>query len=126
MLVLAAVLGCAKEQPRPEDSPMSQNGVSATAAEDSTEQRLNLLELAAAVPTDQMPKFLQERMQQSPPTVSLDEVRKLDESTRSHVLAIVERAVTNYQEDARRHRARTNPAQRTADQLQAFLDAARK
>jgi hypothetical protein len=97
-----------------------------SAADDPNESRVNMLALSVAVPVDEMPKFLQERMQATPAVVTLAEVQQLDEPTRADVLATVERAVAHYREAADHYRARTNPAQRTADQLEAFLEAARK
>jgi hypothetical protein len=96
------------------------------AADDSTEPRVTMLALSVAVPVDEMPKFLQERMQATPAVITLEEVKKLDGPTRAEVLATVERAITHYRKEADRYRARTNPAQRTADQLEAFLEGARK
>jgi hypothetical protein len=106
---------------------MSQNeGTQKIPEEDSDRSRVSMLALAIAVPAEEMPKFLQERMQQKPAAITLEEVRNLDESTRTQVLATLERAIAHYREDADRYRARTNPAQRAADQLEAFLEAARK
>jgi hypothetical protein len=92
----------------------------------STELRVSMLTLSVAGPVDEMPKFLQEKMKATPAVVTLEEVKRLDEATRGEVLATIERAIANYREEADRYRARTNPAQRAADQLEAFLEAARK
>ena len=104
----------------------NKDAAAGSAADDSSESRVNMLALSVAVPVDEMPKFLQERMQATPAVVTLAEVQQLDQPTRADVLATVERAVAHYREEADRYRARTNPAQRTADQLEAFLEAARK
>jgi hypothetical protein len=91
-----------------------------------SEPTASVLALRMAVPTDQMPPFLQERMDASPGFIRLEELRALDPDTRTQVLAVVERAISHYREASTEFRSFGNPAQESADHLQEFLDATRE
>lgn len=122
-IVLLTVLGCAKDQPPPEEPNMTQKESQASSKDGLTIDMLFLLE---AVPINEMPQLLQERVKQKPPTISVTDVKSLDQDKRASVLAVVERAVAHYRKEARQHRTPDNPPARTADELEAFLEAARK
>jgi hypothetical protein len=85
--------------------------------------RLNMLAIGTAVPANELPKYLQEQLNGAP-TVS--EVRALDADERDRVLAAVDRAVQHYRKAADSYRARGNPAQQAANDLESFLEAARQ
>jgi hypothetical protein len=90
------------------------------------ESTVEMLSLTMAVPIDEMPEFLQQRIHRTPPTFTLDELRTLQPDEREKVLKIVERAEAFHRAKARQLRSRGNPVERSADHLQSFLEAARK
>ena len=85
---------------------------------------LNTMSLTAAVPVEEMPPFLQERIKRTPPIITVEEVRALEPDERAKVLAIVERAASHHRAAAQKYRNRGNPAEFMADDLEAFLGAA--
>jgi hypothetical protein len=91
-----------------------------------SEPTASVLALSVAVPMEEMPSFLQERMDASPGFIRLEEVRALDPESQKQVLAVVERAISHYREASTGFRSFGNPAQESADHLQVFLDAARE
>jgi hypothetical protein len=125
-IILLAVVGCAKELPEPRESnPMSQTSEPGPDAE--IVSSIDLLTLGAAVPVDEMPKLLQERLKQRPPTISLKEIRALDPEERSQVVSVLEKASAHYQKEALMQRSAGPNANRDiANDLVWFLEAARK
>jgi hypothetical protein len=134
--MLLVALGCAKsEQPIAQNpaenlsQPAKENEMSQTdPARENPESipPVPMLVLGMAVPTEEMPPFLQQRIDETPSVIRLEETRALDPETKKKVLAVVERAIAHFRKDSEGHRAYGNPARSTADQLQAFLEAARK
>jgi hypothetical protein len=122
-IVLLTVFGCAKGQPPPEKPNMTQKEPQTSSKDEVTIDMLFLLE---AVPINEMPQLLQDRVKQKPPAISVRDVKALDPDERASVLAVVERAVAHYRKEARQHRTPNNPPARTADDLEAFLKAARE
>jgi hypothetical protein len=123
IIVLIVALGCAKEQPPTQEKEMSRNTQSGASDAQPT---INTMSLTRAVPADDMPPFLQERIKRTPPTVTVEDVRALNPQEREKVLAVVERALEHHLAEAQRHRNRGNPAERTANDLAMFLNAARQ
>ena len=82
--------------------------------------------LTAAVPVDEMPPFLQERIKRTPPTITVEDVRALEPDEREQVLVVVERALKHHLAAARKYRNLGNPAELTAHDLSFFLHAARQ
>ena len=68
---------------------MSQNVQSQDA---KAEPIINTVSLTSAVPVEDMPPFLQERIKRTPPTITVNDVRALEPGERERVLAVVERA----------------------------------
>jgi hypothetical protein len=87
---------------------------------------INTMSLTAAVPVGQMPPFLQERIKRTPPIITVEDVRALEPDERGKTLAVVERAASHHRAAAQKYRNRGNPAELTADDLEAFLGAARQ
>lgn len=90
---------------------------------DSNEPGLNVLTLSLAVPVEQLPPVLQQRLSQANPTMAPVEVAALESETREQVLSAARKGLQHYQQEALKSRARTNPAQRNADELELFLAA---
>ncbi|MGL4511788.1 MAG: hypothetical protein ACRCT8_01745 [Lacipirellulaceae bacterium] len=84
---------------------------------------LNVLALSAAVPVERLPSLLQRRLALADPTVAPGEVAVLDAAARRQVLTAVRQGLQHYEKEALKSRARTNPAQRNAEQLERFLAA---
>jgi hypothetical protein len=125
-IILLAVVGCAKDQPEPQESnTMSQTSEPGPDAE--IVSSVDVLTLGAAVPVDEMPKLLQDRLQQRPPTITLKEIRALDPDERSQVLSVLERASAHYRKEGLMQRsAGPNTDRDIANRLAWFLEAARK
>ena len=102
---------------------MPQNAQSKDA---KAEPVINTTSLTAAVPAEEMPPFLQERIKRTPPTISVEDVRTLKPDEREQVLAVVERALRYHLAAAQKYRNRGNPAELIADGLKSFLYAARE
>mgnify|MGYP006969397973 CR=1 FL=1 len=89
------------------------------------EPSLSVPVLAWAVATEEMPQVMQDRLDASPAVFTLAEVRALDASEKAEILAVVEKAIVHFENQAEAYRAQGNTAQHTADELSAFLEAAR-
>jgi hypothetical protein len=87
---------------------------------------IEMMSLTAAVPVEQMPLFLQERIKRTPPSITVEDVRALARDERAKTLAVVERAARHHRTAAEKYRNRGNAADLMADNLEAFLGAARR
>jgi len=91
-----------------------------------SEPVISTMSLTEAVPVEEMPAFIQERIKRTPPTITVADVRALAPDERKQVLAVVERALQHHRAEARTYRNRGNPAELIADGLESFLNAARE
>jgi hypothetical protein len=87
---------------------------------------MDMLTLGRAVPIEEMPRLLQERVREKPPSITVEEIRALDPEERAEVLAVVERALAHFRKQALAYRRSNNPDERIANQLASFLEAARQ
>jgi hypothetical protein len=126
-ILLVVTLGCAKAAPLPRENDMSNDTSQNTQSQSSeVEPQITTMSLTRAVPADEMPQFLQERIKRTPPVVTVADVRALSPDEREQVLKVVERARDYHLEDAQKYRNRGNPAERAAKDLAMFLNAARQ
>ena len=94
--------------------------------QEPSEPTLSIFALATAVDADDMPPFLQDQLDHDGAFITVTEFQELDQATQQEVAAAVEMAIAHYRQKARGRRAGHTPAKRSADDLEAFLDAAQR
>jgi hypothetical protein len=95
---------------------------SGTKAEDDLS--ISLLALANGVDEADTPAFVKARLSAEPRHLTLAEFKSLGTSEQQAVLSTVKKAIENYRARAERSARGTSQPGRTADDLQAFADAA--
>lgn len=100
------------------------SGGEASSAVQSEGVSINLLSLANAVDEADTPAFVKARLAEEPARLTLAEFRSLDAPEREALLRTVQKAIAHYRARAESSARGTSQPGRTADDLQAFADAA--